>query len=118
MSLIKIKNIDEDPVRRYGEEFKPGETIEIPTDTIIAYSLMELSLSAKRINDKLGKIVHMDSVEHIHTITDRNFGKSQNIYIQNLPDNDPWLVRKYKEYKKRKEWNKIHEKRRTMEAKP
>lgn len=112
MSLIAIKNIDEQSVKRYGENFAVGEVKDIPSDTIIAYSLMEISLSMKRINNKLGDMLNMTHIEHIHTLTDRNFGKPQNIFVQNFPDPDPWIVRKYKQWKKNRDWKKKYKLRR------
>lgn len=106
MTEITIINIDDKPVKRYGFEFQPDEAKNIDSSTIIAYSLMEMSLTLQRINKKLGKIVDINSIEHIHTIQDRNFGKPQSIIIDNFPDTDPWIIRKIKQYNERRRFKK------------
>lgn len=119
MSSILITNIDETPVRRYGNTFNPGETVKIDTETISAYSLMEISRNTQSIARSLRKISGIAEDRRYEEIHDNLNKTYRRIVISNASDfkQDPWVVRKINAWKIRRRYNK-QLKARNKEAKP
>lgn len=53
--MIAVTNADDVPVRRYGIVIEPGTTEEIPSDVVLAYSAMEISLATQVIARKVSR---------------------------------------------------------------
>jgi len=97
-----IDNRTDDRVRKYGHYIEPQSSFEYDAEVVLAYSAMEISRALQYINMKLGNIDRRQDNEAFYAVQSYMHPKPQHVYIQNFEDmrlHDPWLVRKYKEWK-------------------
>ncbi len=95
MATVDITNPTGFPVKKYGTEFGPNETIAIDTEILNTYSNMEISRALQYMVHKMDKI----KLEPVKIIEVKNFPT----YHHWQKDwYDPWIVRKYREYKENK----------------
>lgn len=94
MEYITIKNVDDQVVRKYGLEFQPGESKEISSDVLLAYSAMEISKGIQYI------------VSHMPRQKPKRIQTHEIIPVKTDIISDPWIVRVYKTWRDSRRWNK------------
>lgn len=115
MSNITITNQTDEVVRKFGEEISPNDYRDYPSDVVLAYSAMEIAKALRYINIKLGNIDRRLERDELWGSDGIKRSQTQYVYIQNFDDapvHDPWIVRKYKEWKRKRSWKKEMKNRR------
>lgn len=105
MGKITITNQTDEVARKYGQDIKPHSSLEYDSDVVLAYSAMEISRALRYINVKLGNIDRRLDRQELWGSDGIKRSQQQYVYIQNFDDmklHDPWLIRKYKEWKQKR----------------
>lgn len=109
MADITITNQTDEVVRKFGEEISPNGSRDYPSDVVLAYSAMEIARALRYINIKLGNIDRRLERDELWGSNGIKRNQQQYVYIQNFDDapvHDPWIVRKYNDWKRKRKFKK------------